>query len=78
MFRVTGVILLLFYSLGLGLPFLLMGLGLDQLSRVLKWLKPLVGKIEIGTGVVMIVAGVIIFFNLLPYLDRFFNLGIHV
>src|SRR5260370_901575 len=35
-----GVILLLFYSLGLGLPFLLLGLGLDQLSRLLKWLKP--------------------------------------
>ena len=73
-----GVTLLLFYSLGLGLPFLLLGLGVDQLSRVLKWLKPHVGKIEVGTGVVMIVAGVIIFFNLLPYLNRFFNLGINI
>jgi len=70
-----GVILLLCYSLGLGLPFLLMGLGLNQLSRVLKWLKPHVGKIEVGTGIVMIVAGVIIFFNLLPYLNHYFNLG---
>jgi cytochrome c-type biogenesis protein len=73
-----GVLLLLFYSLGLGIPFLLMGLGLDQLSRVLKWLKPHLGKIEIGTGIVMITAGVIIFFNLLPYLNHFFNLGISV
>jgi cytochrome c-type biogenesis protein len=73
-----GVVLLLFYSLGLGLPFLLLGLGLDQLSRVLKWLKPYVGKIEIGTGVVMMAAGVIIFFNLLPYFNHFFSLGIHV
>jgi cytochrome c-type biogenesis protein len=73
-----GVILLLFYSLGLGLPFLLLGLGVDRLSRVLKWLKPHVGKIEVGTGVVMIMAGVIISFNLLPYLNRFFNLGINV
>ena len=73
-----GVLLLLFYSLGLGIPFLLMGLGLDQLSRVLKWLKPHLGKIEIGTGIVMIAAGVIIFFNLLPYLNHFFNLGISV
>jgi cytochrome c-type biogenesis protein len=73
-----GVILLLFYSLGLGLPFLLLGLGLDQLSRLLKWLKPHVGKIEVGTGVVMIVAGVVIFFNLLPYFNHFFNLGINV
>jgi cytochrome c-type biogenesis protein len=73
-----GVILLLFYSLGLGLPFLLLGLGLDQLSRLLKWLKPHVGKIEVGTGVVMIVAGVVIFFNLLPYFNHFFNLGMNV
>jgi cytochrome c biogenesis protein CcdA len=40
-----GPTLLVFYSFGLGLPFLLLGLGLDQLSTVLKWLKPHVGKI---------------------------------
>ena len=73
-----GVVLLLFYSLGLGLPFLLLGLGVNQLGRVLKWLKPHVGKIEAGTGVVMIAAGLVIFFNLLPYFDRFFHFGINV
>ena len=73
-----GVMLLVFYSLGLGIPFLLMGLGLDQLSRLLKWLKPHLGKIEIGTGIVMIVAGLLIFFNLLPYLNQYFNLGFNV
>ncbi len=73
-----GVTLLLFYSLGLGLPFLLLGLGLDQLSRVLKWLRPHVGKIEMATGVVMVAAGVIIFFNLLPYFNRYFNLGLNI
>ena len=73
-----GVVLLLFYSLGLGVPFLLLGLGVNQLSRVLKWLKPHVGKIEVGTGVVMIAVGLVIFFNLLPYFDRFFNMGINV
>jgi len=73
-----GVLLLLCYSLGLGIPFLLLGLGLDQLSRMLRWLKPHLGKIEVGTGVVMMAAGLIIFFNLLPSLNRFFNLGINV
>jgi len=72
-----GVTLLLFYSLGLGIPFLLLGLGLDQFSKALKWLKPHLGKIEIGTGVVMIIAGWLIFFNLLPSLNHFFNLGIN-
>ena len=73
-----GVTLLLVYSLGLGIPFLLLGLGVDQLSRGLKWLKPHLGKIEIGTGIVMILAGIFIFFNLLPSLNHFFNLGISV
>src|SRR5947209_17367862 len=53
-----GVLLLLFYSLGMGLPFLLLGLGLNQMSRLLKWLKPHLGKIEVGTGIVMILVGV--------------------
>src|SRR5436305_4277718 len=68
-----GVILLLCYSLGLGLPFLLLGLGLNQMSRILKWLKPYLGKIEIGTGVVMMFVGLIIFLNLLPSFNHFFN-----
>jgi len=75
-----GVLLLLVYSLGLGIPFLLLGLGLDRLSKVLKWLKPHAGKIEIGTGYIMIVIGVMIYFNLLLYLNRFFffNQGINL
>ncbi len=71
-----GVSLLLVYSLGLGVPFLLLGLGLDWMSKVLKWLKPHLGKIEVGTGVVMILAGVLIFFNMLIYLNQYFNIGL--
>jgi len=66
-----GVLLLLFYSLGMGLPFLLLGLGVDQASRVLKWLKPHLGKIEVGTGVIMMLVGVMISFNWLVYLNRY-------
>lgn len=64
-----GVLLLLAYSLGLGIPFLLLGLGIDQGGKILKWLKPHLGKIEIGTGIIMIVVGCMIFFNLLTYLN---------
>ena len=64
-----GVLLLLAYSLGLGIPFLLLGLGVDQGGKILKWLKPHLGKIEIGTGIVMIAVGCMIFFNLLTYLN---------
>src|SRR6266704_86428 len=47
-----GVLLLLAYSLGLCVPFLLLGLGLERMSKVLKRLKPYPGKIEVGTEVV--------------------------
>jgi cytochrome c-type biogenesis protein len=73
-----GVFLLLTYSLGLGVPFLLLGLGLDRFSKILQWLKPHAGKIEIGTGVIMILMGIMIYFNWLIYLNRYFNLGISV
>jgi len=68
-----GVLLLLFYSLGMGLPFLLLGLGLNQASRVLKWLKPHLGKIEVAAGLVIILVGVMIYFNWLVYLNRYFT-----
>lgn len=70
-----GVILLLVYSLGLGVPFLLLGLGLNQVSKILKWFKPHLAKIEIGTGVLMIVAGVAIFFNMLLQFSALFHFG---
>jgi cytochrome c-type biogenesis protein len=66
-----GVLLPLFYSLGMGLPFRL--LGLDQSSRVSKWLGPRLGKIEVSTGAVMILVGVMIYFNWLVYLNRYFS-----
>jgi len=66
-----GVSLLIFYSLGMGVPFLLLGLGLNSMSRFLSWLKPYLGKIEVGTGIVMMSVGVMIFFNWLAYLNRY-------
>jgi cytochrome c-type biogenesis protein len=68
-----GVLLLLVYSFGLGIPFLLLGLGLNQFSQVLRWLKPHLNKIEIITGVLMVVLGIVIFFNMLIFLNHFFN-----
>jgi len=66
-----GVLLLLAYSLGMGLPFLLLGLGLNQTSRWLIRLKPYLPWIEIGTGAVMILVGILISFNMLTVLNRF-------
>lgn len=68
-----GVFFLLAYSLGMGLPFLLLGLGVNQVSRFLKRLSPHLGKIQIATGVVMILVGIMIFFNWLVFLNHYFT-----
>ncbi|GHO86205.1 cytochrome c biogenesis CcdA family protein [Dictyobacter formicarum] len=72
-----GVGLLLIYSLGLGVPFLLLGLGVNQMSRALKWFKPHLSKIEIGTGILMMIVGCMIFFNVLTYINSLFNTGVN-
>lgn len=67
-----GVLLLLLYSLGMGLPFLLLGIGVNQVSTLLKWLKPHLGKIEVTTGIIMIFMGVVIYANWLVFLNSYF------
>lgn len=62
----------------MGLPFLLLGLGLNQISSLLKWLKPHLNKIEIGSGIVMILVGIMIFFNLLTFLNGYVIPLIHL
>jgi cytochrome c-type biogenesis protein len=71
----SGVLLLLAYSLGLAIPFLLLGLGLDRVSQLLKRLRPHLGKIEIATGVMLIAVGVMIFFNLFILLNSYLNVS---
>jgi cytochrome c-type biogenesis protein len=71
----SGVFLLLAYSLGLAVPFLLLGLGLDRVSRLLKRLRPHLGKIEMATGIMLIIVGIMIFFNLFILLNSYLNVG---
>lgn len=68
-----GVLLLLAYSLGMGVPFLLLGLGVNQASHFLKRLSPYLGKIQVVTGLVMIGVGVMIFFNWFAFLNHYFT-----
>jgi cytochrome c-type biogenesis protein len=69
----SGVALLAVYSLGLGLPFLAMGLAVNAVSAWLRQLKPHLGKIEVATGLLLAVVGVAMFLGLLNYLPQFFN-----
>jgi cytochrome c-type biogenesis protein len=68
-----GVLLLAVYSLGLGIPFLALGIGFETIAPRLKRLSPYLPLIERGTGVLLILLGVVIFFNWLLYLNAWFK-----
>ena len=67
-----GIILLIFYSLGLGIPFILTAVFIDKFmevsTKVNKYL-PLVSKIS---GIVLIVFGILLFLNKIQSLSLFF------
>ena len=63
----AGVLLLAVYSLGLGVPFLALALAFDRLAPTLKRLTRHPRLIEIGTGVLLVLMGFVIFFNWLIY-----------
>jgi cytochrome c-type biogenesis protein len=76
-----GTYLLLVYSLGLGVPFIITGLAVVPVTRFLKSIRGLMPIVEITTGVLVVFVGMLLFFNELaifntyfsdiPFLDRF-------
>jgi cytochrome c-type biogenesis protein len=59
----AGVLLLAVYSLGLSLPFLALGLAFDRLSPLLRRLRRWSRSIEVLTGLLLMLMGVMIFMN---------------
>src|SRR5919198_193495 len=55
-----GVFLLLVYALGLGTPFLLVGLLIDRAGAVVRRVSRYVGPISVAGGVVLALTGVLI------------------
>jgi len=73
-----GVFLLLMYSLGLGIPFLLTALGVNQFSKFFNRIKKYMTILEVTSGVIMVIFGILIFSNklilipgYLPFLNKF-------
>ena len=73
-----GVLLLSVYSLGLGIPFLLTALGVKKFFRFFNRIKRHLGLLEKITGGLMVILGLLIFFNkliiipgYLPFLNKF-------
>ena len=56
-------LLLVAYSAGLGLPFLLSALALGSFLRWFKRYRPFIPVVERGAGVLLVVVGVLVFTN---------------
>jgi cytochrome c-type biogenesis protein len=54
-----GALLLLIYSLGLGLPFVLAGLGVSRLTSTVAWLRRRAGVLNFVSGILLVVVGIL-------------------
>ena len=57
----AGVLLLLVYALGLGIPFLLAGLAVDRSLLVMRGIRPHMRAVERFSGVLLIGMGILLF-----------------
>ena len=67
----NGIVLLLLYSLGLGIPFLLSSLAMHQFLSLFNRFKKYIRTFEIITGLFLIVLGALLFSNWLSRLSGY-------
>lgn len=67
---VRGIILLSFYSLGLGVPFLLAGFATGTVFSALRRFKRHFRKVEIASGLLIIIIGMLVFSGRLAMLSE--------
>jgi cytochrome c-type biogenesis protein len=66
-----GILLLSSYTLGLGLPFLLVGLAFGPLSRWLRRMNRYLGAVSVISGALLVLMGIFIFTDSLTFLSRY-------
>jgi cytochrome c-type biogenesis protein len=66
-----GAMLLVFYSIGLAIPFLLAALGIGWVTVILRKYGKVMYYIEIAMGVLLIIIGILLFMGTFEYLARF-------
>ncbi len=66
-----GIIFLLVYALGLGIPFLLVGLLIDRSHTVIRSIKRYTGPISIVGGAILVLTGMLILSGRLDQLANF-------
>ncbi len=68
-----GVGLLIAYSAGLGVPFLLSAIALGVFLKFFKRYRPFIPIVERGAGVILVVVGVLVFTNYYLQLNAWAN-----
>ena len=68
-----GILLLLLYSLGLGVPFLISALAMHRFLTLFNRFKKYIRMFEIITGIFLIIVGVLIYSNWLSRLSGYMN-----
>lgn len=66
-----GIVLLLLYSLGLGIPFLISSLAMHQFLRIFNRFKKFIRLFEIVTGLFLVIIGLLIYSNWLTRLSGY-------
>jgi cytochrome c-type biogenesis protein len=69
----SGIILLVFYSLGLAVPFILTALAIENLSLKIRGLGKYLRIVSILSGALMIIMGILIFTNNINKLSQYLN-----
>ena len=67
-----GIVLLMLYSAGLGIPFLLAAYAINSFMRFLSKIRYYIRAIEIFTGVLLVIFGILILTNRIQELAFFF------
>ncbi len=66
-----GVSLLIAYSLGLGVPFLLSALALNSFTKLFQRLRPYMRAVEVFAGMLLVLIGILLFTGYLTLLNTY-------
>jgi cytochrome c-type biogenesis protein len=68
-----GSLLLLVYSVGLAIPFVLVGIGFDRAMGASRWLRYRYGALRIASGAILVALGLLLFFDRFWWIRIAFN-----
>ena len=68
-----GSLLLLVYSLGLAVPFVLVGIGFDRAMGASRWLRDRYATLRIASGAILVALGLLLFFDRFWWIRIGFN-----